>query len=248
MKLDRVHSYSSLSSYEWCKQKYKYSYVDKLDSGIKSPHLIKGGDIHELFQNYYKGFEGKITKENIDKQRLLIPTHMYLKYKSHIDNFFAFNKRIFESIHQDELGTKFLPICVEEEFVDEMYNIKGFIDAVYEDNNGNIVILDFKTGKYPKDNKISASYQKQLYIYVHLWNLHHPDKPAKFIAHFYTIKEPDKNNPIILKVDSNKLNETRKWIIDTQKKINSGEFTKCSDLYKCKKCEFYMNCYGGVIW
>ena len=48
-------------------------------------------------------------------------------------------------------------------FISEKHNVRGYIDAIHEDENGEVIIIDYKTSK--RDH-LSDEYKLQLAIYA----------------------------------------------------------------------------------
>lgn len=49
------YSYSSISTYEKCPRKYKYSYIDRLPRGEAGPAAQRGTELHAIIENYLLG-------------------------------------------------------------------------------------------------------------------------------------------------------------------------------------------------
>jgi len=233
-------SVSAIGCYLSCGLKYKFVYIDKLPAQIEIPAMKKGSDIHSLFENYSKSFPPvEVTEELIEEHKKVIPVTEYQKYKEHIDNFIDLNKYILHSIPSEKF---FRPIAVEEDILDEGWQFKGIIDAVYFDGK-NVLVLDFKTGK-PSEDLGNWDYRFQLSCYVEIWNRKYPSMKVTHWGHFYSSAPLSNKNPLIEKVSENEMMKMLVKVENVRRQIMEGKFEKTKNTFFCGRCEYLPYCLG----
>lgn len=165
-----------MGTYEKCPMAYKFSYIDKIKGGNMYTEI--GLDVHSFIEDVFK-----VVKPNIEKSKLdnigelkLTPN---LEYKKNVLLLEANRWRniCFEKIVEKE--EYFKPIIEEEMLIDEKNMIKGIVDRVHKCHigdafapdlknfpqfqNGDLVIVENKTGTYTKQKSIA--YEVELLWY-----------------------------------------------------------------------------------
>lgn len=145
-------SFSRLSTFEQCEQKFDYLYVTKSIVDAGNEYTVYGTRVHEALENYCNG---KLTELPADLS----------KFKPMVDKMLARNgDKYFE--HQMSLNPAKEP-C--DWFAEDVW-IRGIADVLIVD--GDIAwCLDWKTGK-PKDNPT------QLQLFAALVFIHFPEVQA----------------------------------------------------------------------
>lgn len=157
-------SKSKINTYLQCPRKYKFDVdapYDREEPEEGTPLRI-GLDVHELFEWYYKQPEAREIKEPYDVSmwKVFSKHPKAVDYVDFIDNFIEFNKVLIE-----ERGVpEYLPIEIETKLHDSDLNFTGIIDAIYESNDG-LVLIDYKTGK-PRSIR---EYRLELVLYKILY-------------------------------------------------------------------------------
>jgi len=151
-------SASSISTWEQCPQRYKYSRID----GIPEPETesqVMGTFVHEVLENLYalpseertignaqqvsrfvwaKGWENRLAAIGLDEQQM-----REFRWKSWwcVENLWAVEDPV-----------KVSPLGLESEYKVEVSPgvvVRGFVDRVAEAGDG-LKVTDYKTGKFPK--------------------------------------------------------------------------------------------------
>lgn len=174
---------SSLSTFEQCPLKYKYTRIDKLPEPPTTATLM-GNFVHEVLENFYalepsertipavKQLSGQVWANSEWRERIL-PT-MQSDYsvksgKTSVDeliNKFRWQSWFcIENIFTVEEPATISPSGIEHELNGKIsgVSIKGFIDRWSETNDG-LVISDYKTGKSPRKQYAFDKFM-QLLIY-----------------------------------------------------------------------------------
>ena len=156
------YSYSKISSFVSCPRKFKYNYIDKLGVFKPSLALEKGSRVHQLLENFDKIKE---TKELPSYKFKLTPPES----QGDVD------KVAFDFMKSD-LGKRYLTECdvIGDEvkfgldakltpcsYYSKSAIMRGAIDKLVKIDD-KLIIIDWKTGKYPAqeyhDNSQSVMY------------------------------------------------------------------------------------------
>ena len=129
----------------------------------------------------------------------------------------------------------------EHYYKSEVINVQGYIDAIEEDFDGNVALIDYKTSTKYK-NLLSEDYRRQLAIYALLYKLEEGKLPAVVGVHFLKYGEV-----FYVYVTPSLLS----WANHEIEKVKLG--TKTQDLQAycknetklCNWCDFYDYCYKG---
>lgn len=235
-------SKSSILKYIQCPTQFYFHYFTlygklyrKLD---QAEHLIIGNDLHEFFDEFNKKFD--IT----EIEKILCKDDVYA---ANINNFY--NILIHYNVEH--------AVESEAKYTADDLSFMGYIDAVYELNDdsirtvmnevnfnckkekptpdGNLALIDYKTGKY--HDYLHRKYIKELNLYVMLYEAC-TDKKISYIGMFYT-SEPENSfiepvNKRLLKNDIEDFEKQKQNIYDLkfQRKHNK----------LCNWCDFKEIC------
>lgn len=156
-----IYSHSRLSTFEQCKLKYKYTYIDRIPREKEYIEAFLGNRFHEAMERLYSQLKFKIIsvedlKEYFDVQwqknwnqnvTIIQKERTPEDYKNvgikAIDNYY---KRYHPFDDGRHLG-------LERNFVvkldnDEKYRIRGVIDRLVEKEDGHYELHDYKTSGY----------------------------------------------------------------------------------------------------
>ena len=148
-------SYSELKVWAECPFKHKLMYIDKIKGFIGNEYTAFGGAIHSLcenaiidkiepedFEEYFQAaFRQELKKIEVTKPALVMEM---------LNQANKISPKIIPSV--EKYFGKYEVISVEErlfediqDFEDEKYNFKGFIDLVVKTDDGKYHIIDWKT-------------------------------------------------------------------------------------------------------
>ena len=207
-------SKSKVKTYFQCPYRFYVTSVEGWVPDVKSPYLVKGEELHELFDNHFKQ---QSTSTKIPKE-----------YENHMKNFYEFNK-----------WTKKSPLFHEVRITDEKENFAGIIDRVQTLPNGKTLLLDYKTGK--RHERYLDNYLYELGMYSYLYNKKTGLTPD-LVGIFFTDAGLIDTWKLTKKIVRDALRKTKKASDEINKKLLVGK--KCFRKKKgklCDFCELYIN-------
>lgn len=183
-----------LNMFNNCKQQYKFTYIDHLGDEYKTPkpYLTMGAHVHNALKDFYDQLSvEERTYENAEK----------LLRKRWIENRKGFASREDEAqwgskalqmlrLFVHRMDVSITPVLLEDYYDSEVNSdlkIIGRIDRADQLDDGSIHVIDYKTGKYHKDDVqddqlilyaliVSANKKeivsKASYLYLQTWEWH----------------------------------------------------------------------------
>jgi CRISPR/Cas system-associated exonuclease Cas4 (RecB family) len=215
-------SYSRISDYRQCPLKFKFKYVDKSakfkeDEG-KSPHLIRGGNVHKALETY-------ILQKKIGEEVRISSLPEVESTKPFVDKLFTMYSEIVPE-SQIAVNNNWQQV---EWFAKDAY-MRAIFDVIALNSN-QVFIGDFKTGKM-HDYAGSMEHPGQLHLSAAIALKLFPKIPTVQTAYLYV----DHKKIINLEFDRDQGDEISAKFDDEHKQINSDtEFKpKINDF--CKWC------------
>lgn len=246
-KMPDYLSASSISTWEQCPQRYKYSRID----GIPEPETdsqIMGNFVHEILENVYKLPNDQRTIANAQQVSRVVWFNGWAERLAAIGIDEAKMREFrwkswwcVENLWLIEDPVNISPIGLESEYYVEVLpgiNIKGFVDRITPYGDG-VKITDYKTGKFPR-----AAYVDQKWFQLLLYKIiveQTINKPVNEVELIYL-----KDGKSIAKQTTPTDNETTLARVsnvygDIKESIQTGNFpTKVSKL--CDWCNYKKIC------
>lgn len=246
-----VYSHSRLSTFEQCKLKFKYKYIDKVETEIETTvEAFLGGKVHDTLEKLYNDlkFEKVPEKEELLEffekewrkdwnEDILIVRGEY-EEQNYIDMGKRFISDYYERYHPFDqattIGTEVRILLKLDE--KGKYQVQGYIDRL-DDNNGIYEIHDYKTASnLPLQHYLDEDRQLALYAIAVKEN-YEDAEDVKLVWHFLAFdKELDSERT------DKQLEELKQETIKLIDEIEAcNEFPpKTSSL--CNWCEFRPIC------
>lgn len=247
-------SFTRVSTYLKCPQRYKFIYVDGLPTAPRS-YFSFGNSIHKALEEFYK----------CDIRQMRIPPSSFLLelldrhwssagYSSKREELRAKEeaKKLLMSFYRAEIFNYKPALAVEKEFsfTFEGYEFKGRIDRVDLISSDKIVLVDYKTNSispsYGKTNGGSTFYEETSYkmeeflqplVYKVGAEAVFPDKQVERIV-FHYLKHGEK---VLFSIGDDAIEKGMEKIREVLSGILENRFTPKPNGY-CKQCEFIDRC------
>jgi RecB family exonuclease len=234
---------SSISLFRACPQKFKLSYIDK----IKEPpswHMVLGSFVHEVLEHLYKEDPKDRNQETVKR----IATDRWSNHgwaekvnelTEKLDTVAGFKRSAFQAminLWQLEDPTTTILEGQEVEVLTEIENvaIKGYIDRIALDANGDVVISDYKTGKVP-DSKYVSDDEKWFQLIAYALMLKEAQKKNTSTLELYYLSKKVKHS---VPVTQEHLVNAQQVIVSTRARIDES----------CKNGEFFCNVTNLCNW
>ena len=247
----KIYSHSKLSSFEQCRLKFKYRYIDRITVIEKSIEAFLGGIVHNALEWLYKQVESNKIP-TIDDVITYYATNWKEKYKPNIiivkKEFTVkdyFNKGVEFLINYYTTHKPFDDNTLEIEkkiviYLDEFgeYRLHGFIDRlVHNLEKDEYEIHDYKTANnLPSKEQIDNDRQLALYS-IAIKDLVGQDKEVALVWHYLA-----HNKKIHSKRTNEQLEQLKKETLELIKKIESTTEFPYNKTVLCGWCEYKSMC------
>ncbi len=191
LELKKSYSFTSdIKTYETCSRQYGF-YRELEFAPSRAVTILFGTLVHQTIEDIHRKFlNGKgtdVTEGFIEERFEFNYKMLQLKEvrsmaepqkKAALQNVVQYwknNKQILDAIEGAEID-----VSLEK----DTYVLKGSIDLI-ADENGELEVLDFKTGKVPEgDTEMLRSYYLQLCIYAHIFEKRHGRTPSRLVLYW----------------------------------------------------------------
>ena len=137
MKLSK----SKVNSYLKCPLEFKFQYIDEIEVP-QNRYMALGSDVHSIAEKFTEKFGDELENVNTHNELLKIAHELDIGYDltAHIDNLASFFDEMF-------VENDYKLFSNEEYLLDEKNRFSGICDIILEDENGDLVVIDYKTSK-----------------------------------------------------------------------------------------------------
>lgn len=134
-------SKSKVNSYLKCPLEFKFQYIDEIEVP-QNKYMALGSDVHLIAEKFTEKFGDDIVEINTRNELLKIAHDLDIGYDltEHIDNLESFFEEVF-------VENNYKLFSNEEYLHDEKNRFSGICDIILEDENGDLVVIDYKTSK-----------------------------------------------------------------------------------------------------
>ena len=245
-----MYSHSRLSTYENCPLKFKFAYIDKLETEIEeSIESFLGSRVHEVLEKLYKDVKFK----KLPPLKELLDLFSKEWKKNWNDNIIIVRKDYTQENYR-KLGEQYITdyynrykpfnqertIALEKRIIirlDENHIVHGFIDRLSCGEDGVYIIHDYKTtGSLP--DKTNIEEDRQLALYAMAVKKDYPDcKKVILVWHFLAF-----DKEFSTEKTEEQLKELRKDVIKLIDIIEATEEFPGIVSALCDWCEFQPLC------
>lgn len=151
MKLSK----SKINTYLKCPLEFKFQYIDEIEAE-PNKYMVLGSDVHSVAETFADKFGDELDEVNIHNELVKIMNDLDIGYdiSEHVDNLSLFFKEVF-------VDNNYRLFSQEEYLLDEENRFSGICDIILEDENGDLVVIDYKTSNSNSFHK----YRRELCYY-----------------------------------------------------------------------------------
>ncbi len=233
MKLSK----SKINSYLKCPREFKYQYIDEIEMP-PNEYMELGTNVHSIAENYVKIY-GDNPQENPRYYLDLIAKQKNMNINDidvHLDSLASFFKKAF-------IENDYKVFSQEEYLIDDIHNFSGITDIILENPEGDLVVIDYKTGSSSSFSKcrLELGYYKMLVESNYNKNVISAGifftKDSKL--RLLEFKDEDNKRKYIC---NQELNEGLDTLYEVRKNINEKKFPK-HEQYLCRYCTYANICF-----
>ncbi len=252
-------SFTQIRAFETCPKQYKYAHIFKIPVEGRFTFSF-GKSVHNTLFRFFKLVKERATNNQASlfstskapkstqpivtlEELLVIYENAWIPdwYESskHQEEYQRKGKQQLQQWYLAMQGKFPVPVHLEKSFNVKIGErlLKGVIDRIDPvGENGEVEIIDYKTGAVPKGGKLEEDDKRQLFIY----DLAVRDvlglKPKNLTYHYL-----EGNQLLSFASDPATLEETREYLTQTVEAIHGSTFAATPG-YWCKTCDFYQIC------
>ena len=232
MKLSK----SKINTYLKCPLEFKFEYIDEIEAE-PNKYMVLGSDVHLIAEKFAEEFGDDLDDVNIENELYRIANDLDMGYdlSDHIENLGKFFNEVF-------VENDYRLFSQEEYLIDEENRFSGICDIILEDENGDLVVIDYKTS----NSNTFSKYRRELCYYKLLVEKVY-ERDVSSVGIFFT-----KNGRLRL-LDVCDEDNKRKYLhsdeieeaIDTfyyvRSEVNNGNFD-ANPQYVCRFCTYKHIC------
>lgn len=233
-------SYTDINIYNSCPLKYKFKYILKIPEKV-GPHVHLGSAIHrtlhEAMSSVSKG--EKLSVDDLKKNFLEKWSGYRIQDKAWMESLKNAGLVMLENFAKREKKSRLNIVDLEKYFTLEYDNfiLTGKIDRIDADENGELYIVDYKTGRIGIPESAKTKTDDQLFIYALACPSLYDKIPAE-VAYYY-LGDDRLASFVVSEKDLHKVLEKISGIAD---KIAKEDFTSTPNSFECGRCSYKNIC------
>ena len=229
-------SKSKINTYLKCPLEFKFQYIDKIEAE-PNKYMILGSDVHLIAEKCADKFGDELEGVNIENELIKIMNELDIGYdlSSHVNNLGLFFREVF-------IDNNYKLFSQEEYLHDEVHRFSGICDIILEDENGELVVIDYKTSN---SNTFSRYRRELCYYKLLVENVY--DKNVSSVGIFFTkngrlrlldVYEDDNKRKFL---NSAEIEDAVDTFYQVRSEVNSGNFY-AKRQFLCKFCTYKEIC------
>jgi DNA helicase-2/ATP-dependent DNA helicase PcrA len=235
-------SYSQIDTFITCPLQYKYRYILKIPVPPTAAGSF-GTSIHGTLQKFYEEVRRGKEPTKDDLVSILEKTWLPVGYSSrqYEEKMKKRGEEMLKAFYEKFYDPNVVPKSLEQLFkikLTKTLKIGGKIDRVDEMFSGKLEIIDYKTGKRPKEKEIEENLQMTVYALAATDKGLYNKKPEEVTLSFYFLGTQEK---ISSTRTGKQLNEARKKLIEKAEEIARSSFKPKVGPW-CDFCDFKLIC------
>ena len=229
-------SKSKINTYLKCPLEFKFQYIDEIEAE-PNKYMILGSDVHLIAEKFADKFGDELEGVNIENELIKIMNELDIGYdlSSHVNNLGLFFREVF-------IDNDYKLFSQEEYLHDEEHRFSGICDIILEDENGELVVIDYKTSN---SNTFSRYRRELCYYKLLVENVY--DKNVSSVGIFFTkngrlrlldVYEDDNKRKFL---NSAEIEDAVDTFYQVRSEVNSGNFYPKRQ-FLCKFCTYKEIC------
>lgn len=242
-------SFTQLQSFERCPKQYRYAHILKIPTD-SNPQFVFGRSVHNTLKAFYDKARpgpraGVYVFPSLEELLELYNKHWISEWypsKTEEDRRKAAGREALHRFYADNQNSFKAPKFLEKPFTIKVgkYSLRGVIDRVDSLAKDEVEIIDYKTGKVPKDKR--GLDLDQLMIYAIAAREVFKDNPVRLT--YYYLETGERKT---FDVEEMGLEKVKKEMLATIEEIKQSDFKATPSQHICASCDFRFICEDRVV-